>query len=100
MVEKTENTVDKDLQTKSKKEHNYDEKGHDHEDGDHEEDDGHDHGGEESEGWKGHWPLLSSLAILLVMLVLEFGFKYKPIFPVDLIIYIIAYLLAGYNVLN
>ncbi|MBS1632863.1 MAG: cadmium-translocating P-type ATPase, partial [Bacteroidetes bacterium] len=27
-------------------------------------------------------------------------FKYKPPFPVDLIIYVIAYLLAGYNVLN
>ncbi len=34
------------------------------------------------------------------MLVLEFGFKFKPVFPVDLIIYVIAYLLAGYNVLN
>lgn len=72
---------------------------HNHDDG-HDEDDGHDHGGEDSDGWKSHWPLLSSLAILLVMLVLEFGFKYKPVFPVDLIIYVVAYLLAGYNVLN
>ncbi len=72
---------------------------HNHDD-DHDEGDGHDHGGEESDGWKSHWPLLSSLAILLIMLVLEFGFKFKPVFPVDLIIYILAYLLAGYNVLN
>jgi len=58
------------------------------------------HGGEDAPGWKTHLPLLSSLAILVVMLALEFGFAYKPAFPVDLIIYIIAYLLAGYNVLN
>ena len=65
-------------------------------------DDGHNHDSEEKDesGWKAHLPLLASLAILLVMLVLDFGFKYTPVFPVDLIIYIIAYLLAGYNVLN
>ncbi|MBC7535977.1 MAG: cadmium-translocating P-type ATPase [Ferruginibacter sp.] len=34
------------------------------------------------------------------MLLLEFGFMYKPLFPVDLIIYVVAYLLAGYNVLD
>ncbi|MBP9097356.1 MAG: cadmium-translocating P-type ATPase [Ferruginibacter sp.] len=72
---------------------------HNHDDV-HDEDDGHNHGGDESDGWQSHWPLLSSLAILFVMLVMEFGFKFKPAFPVDLIIYILAYLLAGYNVLN
>jgi len=82
----------------NKHEHKEGEK-HNHDD-DHDEDDGHDHGGEESDGWQSHWPLLSSLAILFVMLVMEFGFKFKPAFPVDLIIYILAYLLAGYNVLN
>jgi Zn2+/Cd2+-exporting ATPase len=66
---------------------------------DHDEEDGHDHGEEESASWKSHWPLLSSLTILLVMLVLEFGFKFNPAFPFDLIIYGIAYFLAGYNVL-
>ncbi len=85
---------------KTKGHHHSKADGHDHEDGEHEEDDEHNHGEEESDSWKGHWPLLSSLAILLVMLVLEFGFKFKPLFPVDLIIYVIAYLLAGYNVLN
>lgn len=83
------------------KEHEHEEgENHDSEDDEHEEDDGHDHGGDDSDGWKTHWPLLSSLAILLVMLVLEFGFEFKPVFPVDLIIYVAAYLLAGYNVLN
>lgn len=33
------------------------------------------------------------------MLVLEYGFKYQPPFPINLIIYIAAFLLAGYNVL-
>ncbi len=82
----------------NKHEHKEGEK-HNH-DEDHDEDDGHDHGGEESDGWQSHWPLLSSLAILFVMLVMEFGFKFKPAFPVDLIIYMLAYLLAGYNVLK
>ena len=68
----------------------------------HSEDDGHNHDAEDKDesGWKAHLPLLASLGILLMMLILDFGFKYKPVFPVDLIIYIIAYLLAGYNVLN
>jgi Cd2+/Zn2+-exporting ATPase len=54
----------------------------------------------ESTGWRGHWPLLTALAILLVMLVMEYGFKWQPKFPVNLIIYGVAYLLAGYKVLN
>ena len=66
----------------------------------HEAGDEHSHEEEDSAGWKSHLPLLSSLAILLVMLVLEFGFTYKPAFPLDLVIYAIAYLLAGYNVLG
>jgi Cd2+/Zn2+-exporting ATPase len=47
-----------------------------------------------------HWPLLTALLILLVMLTLEFGFKFQPAFPLNLIIYAIAFLLAGYNVLG
>ncbi|WP_171609743.1 heavy metal translocating P-type ATPase [Limnovirga soli] len=82
----------------TKHEHNEGEE-HNHDDA-HADDDGHNHGGQESDGWQSHWPLLSSLAILLVMMVMEFGFKFKPAFPVDLIIYILAYLLAGYNVLK
>ncbi|MES2060488.1 MAG: heavy metal translocating P-type ATPase [Bacteroidota bacterium] len=54
----------------------------------------------EEEGWQSHWPLLTALAILLVMLTLEFGFKYQPPFPFNLIIFSVAFLLAGYNVLG
>lgn len=56
--------------------------------------------GQEDTGWKAHWPLLSALAVLIVMLTLEFGFKIEPKFPINLIIYSIAYLLAGYKVIN
>jgi Cd2+/Zn2+-exporting ATPase len=80
-----------------------DDDGHDHDHNKeeaHSDDDGHNHGGGEEAGWQSHWPLLSALAILLIMLVLEFGFEYEPPLPFDLIIFLAAYLLAGYNVLN
>ncbi|HMI07602.1 MAG TPA: heavy metal translocating P-type ATPase [Flavobacterium sp.] len=64
----------------------------------HSADDGHDHGAEDS-GWKSHWQLLLAIAVLFAMLTLEFGFKYVPAFPVNVIVFGIAYLLAGYNVL-
>ncbi|MEJ7625880.1 MAG: heavy metal translocating P-type ATPase [Ferruginibacter sp.] len=70
---------------------------HDHH---HSNDDGHDHGSAEPPGWQSHLPLLIAVAILLIMLVLEFGFNYKPLFPVEIIFYGIAYLLAGYGVLE
>jgi Cd2+/Zn2+-exporting ATPase len=53
----------------------------------------------ETASWKKHWRLLTSLLILLIMLTMEFGFDYKPPSPIDLIIYLIAYLLGGQNVL-
>jgi len=62
--------------------------------------DGHTHDHETENGWKSHWQLLLALAILLVMLVLEFGFDYVPDFPFNLIIFGIAYLLSGYEVLD
>lgn len=70
----------------------------------HKDDDGHNHDQKDSNieevpGWKSHWQLLLSLSILVIMLILDFGFQYKPPFPVDLIIYGAAYLLGGYNVL-
>ncbi|HEV8082010.1 MAG TPA: heavy metal translocating P-type ATPase [Chitinophagaceae bacterium] len=63
--------------------------------------DGHNHDGigDENGGWKSHWQLLLSLAILMTMLVLQFGFQYAPVFPFNLSIFSIAFLLAGYNVL-
>lgn len=73
---------------------------HDHEEHDDDDsEDGHDHG-EEDTGWLSHLPLILSLAILTIMLTLEFGFHFKPVFPVDLVVYAVAYLLAGYNVLK
>ncbi|KQO24904.1 cadmium/zinc/cobalt-transporting ATPase [Flavobacterium sp. Leaf82] len=66
----------------------------------HSDDDGHNHGAEDTDsGWKSHWQLLLAIVILVVMLVLEFGFELVPAFPADLIIFTAAYLLAGYNVL-
>lgn len=103
MAQECCDTDEKDIQKKTGANQPANKEGHKHSEDaehDHDEDDEHDHGTEDSAGWKSHLPLLSSLAILLVMLVLEFGFKYKPLFPVDLIIFVIAYLLAGYNVLN
>ncbi len=62
--------------------------------------DGHDHDhGESENSWISQWPLLLSFAILLAMLILEYGFEYIPTFPLPLLIYAVAYFLAGYNVL-
>ncbi|KQR68393.1 cadmium/zinc/cobalt-transporting ATPase [Pedobacter sp. Leaf176] len=55
---------------------------------------------QEEETILSHWPLLTALLILVVMLTLEFGFKFQLAFPLNLIIYAIAFLLAGYNVLG
>ncbi len=72
-----------------------------HEGEDQKDAEGHNHDaiGEESTGWKSHWQLLLAIAILFAMLTLEFGFDYIPEFPVNLVIFAIAYLLSGYNVL-
>lgn len=65
-------------------------------------DDGHDHGLVEKDqpGWKTHWDLLLALSILIVLLVLEYGFKIElPKIP-SLAINLVAYLLAGRKVLD
>ena len=77
-----------------------DEDGHEHIEGvDHNHDDhDHDHGGSEQSGWKTHWDLLLALVILIVLLVLEYGFKITlPNIPL-LIINAIAWILAGRSV--
>ncbi|MFA4870598.1 MAG: heavy metal translocating P-type ATPase [Pedobacter sp.] len=66
----------------------------------HSDDDGHNHGSEEPSNWLSHWPLLTSLAVVVVMMVLEYGFHITFNTLTQLIIFIPAYLLAGYNVLN
>eukprot|EP01132_Coremiostelium_polycephalum_P018813 gene18813-22410_t len=74
--------------------------GHDHDAiAVHSDDDGHNHGDGEQQGWISHWPLLSALLILFIMLSLDYGFKIKFGDLTELIIFGIAYLLAGYNVL-
>ncbi len=69
---------------------------HNHDDPDH----SHDHGDGHEPGWKGQIPLLSALLILVVMLILDYGFKIRPANIIQLVIFGIAYLLAGYNVLE
>ena len=61
--------------------------------------DSHRHGGEASD-WLTHWPLLLSLLILAVMLTAEYGFGAVPGELPRLAIYLTAYLLAGYKVLD
>jgi Cd2+/Zn2+-exporting ATPase len=78
----------------------HDHKDHDHSGEEHDDDDGHNHGSGEPEGWQSHWPLLTSLAIVLVMLTLEYGFNTTFNNYIQLAIFIPAYLLAGYNVLE
>ncbi|WP_017259564.1 heavy metal translocating P-type ATPase [Pedobacter arcticus] len=47
-----------------------------------------------------HWQLLTALAILVAMLILEFGLHFIPNFYISIAIYLAAYLLAGFDVLN
>lgn len=64
---------------------------------------GHDHGGigqKEKPAWQEHWDLLLSLAILAVLLVMEYGFDFKLPKVIALAVNAIAYLLAGWNVLR
>jgi Cd2+/Zn2+-exporting ATPase len=56
--------------------------------------------GKHQEGWKEHLDLLAALAILIVLLVLEYGFNIElPKIP-SLIINLAAWLLAGHKVLR
>ena len=68
------------------------------------EDHGHNHDHPKSasikDSLKEHTGVLVALAILIVMMVLEFGFGYIPGQRMNLPIYVVAFLLAGSNVLN
>lgn len=75
--------------------HNHGADGHDH---DHDHD--HDHGGEGGNGWKSHWNLLLALLILVVMMVLQFGFHYVPPVAIDFTVHAVAFLLAGWQVVT
>ena len=73
---------------------------HKHASDEHGDDDGHNHGSTEPQSWLSHWPLLTSLTVVIVMMVLEYGFHITFSNLIQLIIFIPAYLLAGYNVLD
>jgi len=79
------------------------ESGHDHQnEKEHHDNDGHSHGENEETGigWMSHWDLLTALAILIILLVLEYGFKVVlPEIPL-LIVNAIAWILAGRSVAN
>lgn len=60
----------------------------------------HQHNEVDENSWRAHLDLLAALAILLVLLMLEYGFDIKlPALPL-LVINLVAYLLAGRNVLK
>mgnify|MGYP003576684591 CR=1 FL=1 len=64
-------------------------------------DDGHNHGHDQEEsGWRSHWDLLLALFILIVVLVMEYGFKIELSNAASLAINLVAYILAGRSVLN
>ena len=63
----------------------------------------HGHGSAKDEnesGWKNHWDLLLALVILIILLVLEYGFKMEFSKIPSLAINLGAYLLAGRKVLD
>ncbi|WP_170827277.1 heavy metal translocating P-type ATPase [Arcticibacter eurypsychrophilus] len=69
----------------------------------HQEDDGHHHGEQttsDQPAWIAHWNLLLSLFILTVVLVLEYAFDIKLPKLISLPVNGVAYLLAGWNVLD
>lgn len=49
---------------------------------------------------KEHAGVIAALVILIIMMVLEFGFGFVPAPRINLPIYVVAFLLAGSNVLN
>lgn len=76
------------------------EDGHKHEEGDGHDHD-HDHGAEAAQStWKEHWQLLTALAILAVLLTLEYAFKIVLPKPAAFAVNAVAYILAGGSVLR
>ncbi|AHM59634.1 heavy metal translocating P-type ATPase [Flammeovirgaceae bacterium 311] len=57
-------------------------------------------GAVELAGWKKHWDLLLALFILVVVLVLKWGFGISLPAAVDLLVHVAAYILAGREVLS
>jgi Cd2+/Zn2+-exporting ATPase len=80
--------------------HTHTQDNHSHAAHEHDDDDGHNHGSAEPQSWLSHWPLLTALTVVIVMMVLEYGFHITFGNLTQLTIFIPAYLLAGYNVLD
>lgn len=67
---------------------------------DHTHDHTHDHQHTHAtESWLSKWPLLTALLILIIMQILELGFKLSFQVELTLPVYLIAFLLSGYQVL-
>ncbi|MHA4846509.1 heavy metal translocating P-type ATPase [Flavitalea antarctica] len=78
--------------------HSHDDHSHDdHSHGDHD----HNHSNDQSAipGWRGHWDLLLALTILVVLLVLKFALNYSLPHPYGFAINLLAYILAGREVI-
>lgn len=72
-------------------------------DHDHNDDGDHDHGSQAASpvpAWKEHWDLLAALFILIVLLVLEYGFDVSLNKVTSFFINAVAYMLAGWSVLR
>lgn len=65
----------------------------------HDHDHGHTHGDGPGSSWREQWKLLTAGGLLILMSILEYGAGYVPAFPIDLLIYLAAYLMAGGSVL-
>ncbi|WGQ11507.1 heavy metal translocating P-type ATPase [Pedobacter gandavensis] len=96
----TTETATTTIKNQDKKSQNGHHDGHQHAEESHDDDDGHNHGSGEPESWTSHWPLLTALTVVIVMLTLEYGFNITFNQVTQLIIFVPAYLLAGYNVLD
>lgn len=55
---------------------------------------------QKEESWKNHWNLLLALFILVTMLVLQHGFNVVPGKWINFSIHAVAFLLAGYKILD
>ena len=81
---------------------------HDHDDHSHDDLSDHDHShghshdnlSGEAESWKQHWNLLAASLILIVMLVLKFGFDIPHEKWIDFSVHAVAFLFAGASVIK
>jgi Cd2+/Zn2+-exporting ATPase len=85
-------------------EHNHDGRNHDeHNHGEHSHDehnhDEHSHGELKEASWRKHWDLLLAFTILLVLLEMRYAFHYSLPQPYGFIVNLLAYILAGREVI-